>query len=394
MNHALVVDDSRTARAVLKQMLGKESCKADAVASAEAAIDYLQTQKPNVIFMDHMMPGMDGFAAVRMIKSDPTTEHIPIVMYTSRDGEMYVGQAQALGAADILCKPATQDDLRATLQRLSAAAAARPKVSAQRSAAQVPLQVASNEPINQPPVVEALVYENYESPAEERSSHSLLDEMPPPDLPNAGFTAPKIKSPSMSLLGPLLLIGCVVGLLIWGSFKYFSMQERESALLMRQQQLLQSLQWSINQAGEYAYNERPMAGKRLELLRELVNSAQLTGFKGSIVIDSHVGQYCLVQAGKKGFVMPNGMLSIGDCAVIGDNQAAALQRSGEQSAAFKDFLQQAPELTAGDISIEVAPKGASQPRVEYPAESAVKTAGDWNRIADMNNRVEMYLLED
>ncbi len=136
MNHALVVDDSRTARAVLKQMLGKEACKADAVASAEAAIDYLQSQKPNVIFMDHMMPGMDGFAAVRMIKSDPATEHIPIVMYTSRDGEMYVGQAQALGAADILSKPATQGDLRATLQRLSAAAAARPKAQPQQPSTQ------------------------------------------------------------------------------------------------------------------------------------------------------------------------------------------------------------------------------------------------------------------
>ncbi len=394
MNHALVVDDSRTSRAVLKQMLGKEACKADAVASAEAAIDYLQTQKPNVIFMDHMMPGMDGFAAVRMIKSDPTTMHIPIVMYTSRDGEVYVGQAQALGAADILGKPATQDDLHATLQRLAAAAAAKPKSKPQQPASQRPLQVASNEPINEPPVVEELVYEGYQPLEKEQPPHSLVDALPPPDLPNAGFTPPKIKSPSISLLGPLLLIGCVVGLLIWGSFKYFSMQERESALLTRQQQLLQSLQWSINQAGEYAYNEQPMAGRRLELLRELVNSSQLAGFKGSIVIESHVGQYCLVQDGKQGFVMPNSQLSIGDCAVIGDNKAAALQRSAGQSTAFKDFLQQIPELTAGDISVEVAPKGASLPLVEYPAESAVKTAGDWNRIAGLNNRVEMFLVED
>ena len=258
----------------------------------------------------------------------------------------------------------------------------------------MPLDTASNEPVNEPPVVEEVVYENYEPLAEDRPPHSLVDALPPPDLPNAGFTPPRIKSPSVSLLGPLLLVGCIVGLLIWGSFKYFSMQERESGLLMHQQQLLQSLQWSINQAGEYAYNERPMAGKRLELLRELVNSLQLTGFKGTVIIEGHVGQYCLVQAGKQGFVMPNSQLSIGDCAVIGDNKAAALERSGGQSAAFKDFLQQSQELSSGDITIEVVPKGASLPRIEYPAESAVKTAGDWNRIAGMNNRVEMYLVED
>ncbi|MGI9295562.1 MAG: hypothetical protein ACR2PS_16405, partial [Pseudomonadales bacterium] len=161
-----------------------------------------------------------------------------------------------------------------------------------------------------------------------------------------------------------------------------------------QQQLLQSLQWSINQAGEYGYNEQPMAGRRLELLRELVNSLQLTGFIGTIVVESHVGQYCLVQAGKGGFVTPNDRLPIADCAVIGENKSAALQRSGGQSPAFRDFLQQSPELGSGDIGVEVVPKGASQPRVEYPAVSAVKTAGDWNRIAGLNNRVEMYLIED
>lgn len=389
MNHALVVDDSRTARAVLKQMLVKESCRADAVASAEAALQYLQSNKPGVIFMDHMMPGMDGFAAVRMIKADPTTEHIPIVMYTSREGEVYVGQAHALGAADILNKPATQDDLHATLQRLAAAA---PRTPRRQPASQVALQPVNSEPANESLHVKAIP--NEADAADPSPPHSLIDALPPPELPNTGFTRPAIKSPPASLFGPLLLAACVVGLLFWGSFKYFSMQDREGDLLAGQQQLLQSLQWSINQAGEYGYDELPLSGKRLELLRELINSLELTGFRGVVVVESHVGQYCLVEAGNSGFVKPNDSLPISDCAVIGDNKAAAVRRSGGQSAAFRDFLQQSPELGSGNISLEIVPKGAAEPRVEYPAVSAVKTAGDWNRIARLNNRVEMFLVED
>jgi CheY-like chemotaxis protein len=57
-----------------------------------------------VIFMDHLMPGMDGFQAVQAIKNNPRTATIPIMMYTSQQGELYVGQARALGAVGVLPK--------------------------------------------------------------------------------------------------------------------------------------------------------------------------------------------------------------------------------------------------------------------------------------------------
>src|SRR5210317_2026070 len=101
---ALIVDDSKSARVVLKGILKTHDLDVDTVESAEDALDYLIKNRPDVIFMDHLMPGMDGFEAVSAIKRNPDTATIPIMMYTSQEGEVYVGQARALGAVGVLPK--------------------------------------------------------------------------------------------------------------------------------------------------------------------------------------------------------------------------------------------------------------------------------------------------
>ncbi|HXL97359.1 MAG TPA: response regulator, partial [Steroidobacteraceae bacterium] len=78
---ALVVDDSRSARAFLTRILERYELAVDGVETAEQAIQYLTIQRPDVIFMDHLMPGMDGFQAVQSIKNNPRTATIPIMMY-------------------------------------------------------------------------------------------------------------------------------------------------------------------------------------------------------------------------------------------------------------------------------------------------------------------------
>ena len=116
---ALVVDDSRSARAFLTRLLDKYGLEVHPADSAEAAIQYLTTGQPDVIFMDHLMPGMDGFQAVQAIKANPMTASIPIVMYTSQEGELYLGQARALGAFGVLPKQIKPADIAAVLQQLN-----------------------------------------------------------------------------------------------------------------------------------------------------------------------------------------------------------------------------------------------------------------------------------
>src|SRR5690348_413686 len=115
---ALIVDDSRSARVFLARILEKHDIEVDSVESAEAAIGYLASRRPDVIFMDHMMPGMDGFQAVQAIKNDPRTATIPIMMYTSQEGEVYLGQARALGAVGVLPKQIKHADVSKVLYQL------------------------------------------------------------------------------------------------------------------------------------------------------------------------------------------------------------------------------------------------------------------------------------
>jgi CheY-like chemotaxis protein len=115
---ALVVDDSKTARVTLKRMLQKYDLDVDTLESAQQALDYLVENTPDVIFMDHMMPGMDGLEAVEAIKGNPETATIPIMMYTSKEGDLYVSQARALCAIGILPKQVEPAELFQVLNKL------------------------------------------------------------------------------------------------------------------------------------------------------------------------------------------------------------------------------------------------------------------------------------
>lgn len=119
IRHVLVVDDSKSARLMLRKILQNLGMTVDTAGSAEEALDYLHKQKPDVIFMDHTMPGMDGLTALRRIRSEPATATIPTAMYTSKDEPSYRNEAHAAGAVDVLTKPATPETLSALLERMN-----------------------------------------------------------------------------------------------------------------------------------------------------------------------------------------------------------------------------------------------------------------------------------
>ncbi|MBL4795677.1 MAG: response regulator, partial [Pseudomonadales bacterium] len=119
VQHALVVDDSKSARVMLSRQLQKLGLTVDSVESAKDAFSYLESSRPDLIFMDHMMPGIDGLVAAKLIWNNINTRTIPVVMYTSKDGDEYVQSAKAHGAVAVLPKPAKAHQIETIIERIN-----------------------------------------------------------------------------------------------------------------------------------------------------------------------------------------------------------------------------------------------------------------------------------
>ncbi len=116
---ALIVDDSATARFVLARMLRQLEVNILQASSGEAALSLLQTEIPDIVFLDHIMPGLDGFQVLKSMKSNPSTAFIPVVMYTSQSALKYKNEAKALGALGVISKQPELDTVHAIIERIT-----------------------------------------------------------------------------------------------------------------------------------------------------------------------------------------------------------------------------------------------------------------------------------
>ena len=121
---ALVVDDSKVGRLTMMKKLEAMGIRVDLVESGQQALDFLGQHRPDMIFMDHMMPDMDGFETTRRIKADPATRDIPVIIISGNDDEAFVLQARSIGALDAVSKPPAPGVLEAILRALPPVAVA------------------------------------------------------------------------------------------------------------------------------------------------------------------------------------------------------------------------------------------------------------------------------
>jgi twitching motility two-component system response regulator PilH len=107
----LIVDDSPTERHVLNDMLTKAGYEVVASDNGEDAILKAKSLKPDLILMDVVMPGLNGFQATRAISRDPETRAIPIILCTSKSQETDKIWGMRQGARDYIVKPVIRDEL-------------------------------------------------------------------------------------------------------------------------------------------------------------------------------------------------------------------------------------------------------------------------------------------
>ncbi len=437
---ALVVDDSKSARVILSRMLEKYDIEVDMAESAEQAIEYLNHNRPDAIFMDHLMPGMDGLQAVQAIKGNPQTATIPIMMYTSQEGELYVGQARALGAMGVLPKQVRPVDVSKVLYELHLL----PDRRDMTEPALLPVEVDNSGTVTPAPVVANIADARSSSPdwgrrvegtVKEQAAdvrrfivasldsfasrivHDVREALPAPSAEPAPILIPAAKPrvwPWVSaLLGvSLIAVGCGVllamtreelaksradlaGVVSANTELQHSSQE-SSATIKDLTAALAALEAAPAAASGSAtsrvepvpYGEIPFDRSRLDALRDFLSKLEAQGFRGVVKISSAAGQFCLAGNATDGYALAAANLAAGKCDLVGNPFDESLTSQQRQSLAFANLVASVRQRTAGAITVVIDNTGAAHAAVPYPQRSDALTAGEWNRAAAANNRVD------
>jgi CheY-like chemotaxis protein len=444
---ALVVDDSKSARAFLSRLLEEHELEVDAAETAEQAIDYLTRHRPDVIFMDHLMPGMDGFQALQAIKSNPRTATIPILMYTSQEGELYLGQARALGAIGVLPKQVAPADVSTVLEQLHLAGrnqapavvldeevpgtleapedlqdvAAAAEAVASTHAANATTLAASLAAIPDPSSIaiteDALVglRADFERALDDRLDRLLpqirlmiRDAVPPPVEPG--------QPPRNRTAWALAALGLVSGVL----FALLWMQQRQQVAELTARLALPTsasapvpapepvatvdssaatvaAATALPPAGDEVlyvpFGETPLDGVRTQRLREIVNQLAASGFTGAVEVIRHEGRFCLTGHPDMGYIPTIPGVPYLRCDLVADAGDPEVGGGPPESLGFANALADLRKAHAGKIRIGVSEATPSERDRPYPPIDGnpprVPTAGEWNLAAIANNRVEI-----
>lgn len=131
IKNAVVVDDSKSARFAMRKALETRHIDVQTLEDAEACYAFLNEKKPDVIFLDHVMPSINGLDVLRHLRAETATANIPVVLCSSHDTAEFLAQARALGANDVLIKPPSTAQLDQVILSIE-------KAAAQAAAQQVP----------------------------------------------------------------------------------------------------------------------------------------------------------------------------------------------------------------------------------------------------------------
>jgi CheY-like chemotaxis protein len=428
---ALVVDDSKSARTFLTSLLEAHALEVDTAETAEQAIDYLTRHRPDVIFMDHLMPGMDGFQAVQAIKSNPRTATIPILMYTSQEGELYVGQARALGAMGVLPKQLSPADVSKVLQQLHlfdteqldfeipVAAALATGSHAVTPAAMTPGATVAAV-VAPPPAAEVLLRDQiaelrrFMVTSLDQQGERILEDVrallrdavpPPVDLP-----APPPRRPWLPWMLALVagVATLVLATLVW------QVSTQRDELQVQLAQLSHTIAVAPTSVPAQAaastgtdapgaipavsvvrvpFGEMPLSGARIAELRRLVQSIAQQGLRGTVEVRRHAGRFCLSGNGPDGYSLAETGVPYIKCDLVADATDPVLGPGPGESMEFAATLADIRRQYGNAIRVEVTIGAETELQQPYPdiggVPPRVPTAGQWNAAAEANNRVEL-----
>jgi CheY-like chemotaxis protein len=436
---ALVVDDSSTARQALARLLEQHQILVDFAHSGEEALEFLKHQLVDVIFMDHTMPGMDGLEAVSAIKGNPRTATIPVMMYTTKEGEVYVGQARALGAIGVLPKQVQPGVLFDMLLKLDLvedrrSSDAPPRADAPRRRFTDLVDDVDREYDNRArgASIQALMTRLLEEQhvklraellaGQRRFAREVADELLRERASAASATGAVLPEPAASTPWPVIAAALGMMALALAAWAWQLRLDRDAALLdaarldtasrnevmslveqkddltttmsaqsrrseAQRQAAIDALEWAMNQGGRIAFDEVPFNDALASRLSVLAERLGELAFHGEVVLTAQLGAFCLMRDEFGSLRPAPDDLPAADCEQIGHPLDDTGSLGALQTIGFADEIDALQKHTPGvRFALHSAWGG------DRNAPSGTARAGDWNRAAATNHRITYAFL--
>ena len=112
----LVIDDSKTIRRTAETLLAKEGCEVFTAVDGFDALAKIADHQPDIVFVDIMMPRLDGYQTCALIKHNKVFRSIPVIMLSSKDGLFDRARGRIVGSEHYLTKPFTKDELLSAIE--------------------------------------------------------------------------------------------------------------------------------------------------------------------------------------------------------------------------------------------------------------------------------------
>lgn len=113
----MVIDDSKTIRRTAETLLQKAGCEVVTAVDGFDALAKIADEKPDVIFVDIMMPRLDGYQTCALIKNNSTFKSTPVIMLSSKDGLFDKAKGRIVGSDEYLTKPFSKDELLGAIRK-------------------------------------------------------------------------------------------------------------------------------------------------------------------------------------------------------------------------------------------------------------------------------------
>ena len=336
---------------------------------------------------------------------------IPVVMYTSQEGELYVSQARALGAVGVLPKTVKQADVSRVLYQLrllperrerapsvaAYAARKRPRSAAPAQAIVIgEIETAIRNAIAPLLKEHSSEMRRFVLASLEAFARRIGTEMkpaaapPPPPEPHRSAAAAVRAEPLAAGRGDRRAraaadprAGCAHTRTLDAMKELAQSNAKLTASSQEQQPQLAALQQAVNgrESGRTAvaartaadgresepvpYGEAPLAGARLERLRDMITQLKAGGFRGKVKVATYVGEFCLTGNGIEGYSMAADDLPANRCDLVGNPFEDSLSAAQRQSLAFANLVSSLRQDNGRAAEVEVEHEGR-RPIVPYP----------------------------